>query len=71
MGSLDDLTKDLQNLSRQAQNINKVRITITATDTEASVTQKLKAEFKRQNAYEFTDKELREMARDELKKARR
>ena len=64
MGIFDDLAK-------QANNLNKVSVEISSSDTVDSVARKLKAELKRQNALELSNAELRDFAKDMIKEARR
>ncbi|WP_455833562.1 hypothetical protein [Pseudarthrobacter siccitolerans] len=62
---------DFRDLSRKLEKLNGLEVDVNTEDSVDVVVQKLRREIKRHRAYEPTSSELRVIAQDMLKEARR
>ena len=67
----DDLIKDLGKLADNASKLDGLTVSIGATDTVADVAEKIRVEARRRGVANLTASELRGMAQDMHRSARR
>lgn len=71
MSGLGDLSRELNKLSKGISKLDGLSVSVEDGDTISSVTAKLRREIRRSGAYEPTDSELRDIARQALADAKR